>query len=65
MFVAAAMGQLGRVEDATPYLEEMMEYWGRPAEEIRSELIQRHALSQDLVDHLIEGLVKAGLKRVS
>ncbi|UCF37684.1 MAG: protein kinase [Acidobacteriota bacterium] len=62
LFVAASLGQLGRVEDARPYLEEMMQYWGRPAEEIRSELIQRHALSQGLVNHLMDGLVKAGLE---
>jgi hypothetical protein len=62
LFIAASLGQLGRLEDAKPYLEEMMEYWARPAEGLRSELIERHALSQGLTDHLIEGLVKAGLE---
>ncbi len=64
LFVAAALGQLGRSDDAAPHLEEMLEYWGRPAAELRVELIQRHALSQGLTDHLIEGLAKAGLEGV-
>jgi adenylate cyclase len=62
MFVAATLGQMGRKEEAAPYLEEMIEYWGRPASEIREELIKRHALSQGLTDHLMEGLGKAGLE---
>ena len=62
LFVAATLGQLGRKEEVAPHLEEMLEYWGRPASELRGQLIQRHALSQDLADHLMEGLVKAGLK---
>jgi len=64
LFIAAALGQLGRAEDAAPYLEQMLEYWGRPAAELRMELIQRHALSQGLTDHLIDGLAKAGLEGV-
>ena len=64
LFMAAALGQLGRAEDAAPYLEEMLKFWGRPATELRMELIQRHALSQGLTDHLIEGLAKAGLEGV-
>jgi TolB-like protein/tRNA A-37 threonylcarbamoyl transferase component Bud32/cytochrome c-type biogenesis protein CcmH/NrfG len=65
LFLAVALGQLGRPDDAAPHLEEMLEYWGRPATELRMELIQRHALSEDLTDHLIEGLVKAGLEGVT
>ena len=62
LFVAATLGQLGRKEEAAPHLEEMIEYWGRPASEIREELILRHALSEGLTDHLMKGLEKAGLK---
>ena len=62
LFVAATLGQLGRKEEAAPHLGEMLEYWGRPASEIRAELIQRHALSQGLTDHLMRGLEKAGLR---
>jgi serine/threonine protein kinase/lipoprotein NlpI len=62
MFVAAALGQLGRGENAAPHLEEMLKYWGRPPSELRMELIRRHALSEGLTDHLIEGLAKAGLE---
>jgi len=65
LFMAAALGQLGRVEDAAPHLEEMLEYWGRPPSELRTELIKRHALSQGLTDHLLEGLAKAGLEGVA
>ena len=32
------------------------------ATELRTELMQRHALSQGLTDHLMEGLGKAGLE---
>jgi serine/threonine protein kinase/lipoprotein NlpI len=64
LFMAATLGQLGRTEDAAPYLDEMLEYWRRPPSELRVELIQRHALSQGLTDHLIEGLLKAGLEGV-
>ena len=56
------LGQLGRTDDARPYLEEMLEYWRRPSSELRMELIRRHALSQGLTDHLMEGLAKAGLE---
>ena len=65
LFMAAALGQLGRLDDASPHLEEMLEYWGRPASEVRMELIERHALSQGLTDHLIEGRAKAGLEGVA
>jgi serine/threonine protein kinase/cytochrome c-type biogenesis protein CcmH/NrfG len=65
MFMAATLAQLGRNDDAAPYLEEMLEYWGRPISELRRELIKRHALSPGLTDHLIEGLSKAGLERLA
>ncbi|MBD3869288.1 MAG: hypothetical protein IFK94_14300, partial [Acidobacteria bacterium] len=65
LFMAAALGQLGRSEEAAPYLDEMLEYWGRPADEIGIELIQRHALSPALADHLVDGLTKAGLEGAS
>jgi serine/threonine protein kinase/tetratricopeptide (TPR) repeat protein len=65
LFIAATLGQLGRVEDAAPHLEEMLEDWGRPPSELRLELIQRHALSQGLTDHLLDGLAKAGLEGVA
>ena len=65
MFVAASYGQLGRAQEAAPYLEEMMTYWARPAEDLRTELIQRHAIAPAMVDHLLDGLAKAGLEGVS
>jgi serine/threonine protein kinase/tetratricopeptide (TPR) repeat protein len=65
LFIAAALGQLGRTDDATPHLEEMLEYWRRPPSELRMELIRRHALSEGLTDHLMEGLAKAGLEGVA
>jgi hypothetical protein len=65
LFIAAALGQLGRTDDAAPHLEEMLEYWRRPPSELRMELIRRHALSQGLTDHLVEGLTKAGLEGVA
>ena len=64
LFMAAALGQLGRTDDAAAYLDEMLEYWGRPPSELRLELIRRHALSEGLTDHLMEGLEKAGLEGV-
>ena len=39
--------------------------WLRPVGELRRELIERHALSPALTDHLIEGLAKAGLEGVA
>lgn len=60
MFVAATLGQLGRKDEAAPYVDEMLEYWGRPASDLRAELITRHALSEGLTDHLLDGLGRAG-----
>ena len=64
MFIAAACGQLGRRKDAAPALDDLHEWWGRPVGELRQELIERHALTPALVDHLMEGLAKAGLEGV-
>jgi hypothetical protein len=60
LFVAAALGQLDRSADARPYLEEIRLLWGRPSAELRNELIERHAYEPALVDHLLDGLQKAG-----
>jgi non-specific serine/threonine protein kinase len=65
MFLAAAYGQLGRTAEAAPVLEKLLEQWGRPAGDLRQELIQRHAYAPALADHLMEGLAKAGLEGVS
>ena len=61
LFLAAAYGQLGRVRDAGPALEELQRRWTLPVSELRTELIERHAHSEGLTDHLLEGLTKAGL----
>jgi tetratricopeptide (TPR) repeat protein len=62
LFIAATLGQLGRQGEAAPHLEEMLKSWQRPAAEIPQELVERHALSQGLTDHLMEGLRLAGLE---
>jgi serine/threonine protein kinase/Tfp pilus assembly protein PilF len=64
MFIAASYGQLGRREDAVPALDDLRERWGRPVGELREEMVARHALVPALVDHLMEGLEKAGLEGV-
>jgi adenylate cyclase len=65
LFLAAAYGQLGRPEDAGPALEELRRIWTLPVSELRAELIERHAHSAGLTDHLLEGLTKAGLDLTS
>jgi serine/threonine protein kinase len=60
LFLAAAYGQLGRVEDAQPALEELGRLWTLPFGELRSELIERHAHAPGLTDHLLDGLIKSG-----
>jgi len=62
LYLAATYGQLGRPEDAGPELDEMLALWARPVGELRGELIERHAMSAPLTDHLLEGLTKAGLE---
>jgi non-specific serine/threonine protein kinase len=64
LFVAAACGQLGRPADAGPALDELRALWSRPIGELRLEMIERHALTPALTDHLMEGLAKAGLEGV-
>jgi non-specific serine/threonine protein kinase len=65
LFLAAAYGQLDRPDDARRALEELRALWPRPVGDIRLELIQRHAFSSELTDHLMEGLAKAGLEGVA
>ncbi|MEN8005719.1 MAG: protein kinase [Candidatus Krumholzibacteriota bacterium] len=62
LYLAATYGQLGRSGDAGPALDEMLTLWARPVGEIRGELIERHAMTVALTDHLMEGLEMAGLK---
>jgi len=62
LFLAATYGQLGRIDEARPVLEKLLELWARPTGEIRHELIERHALAPHIADRLIEGLAKAGLE---
>ena len=62
LFVAAVYGQLGRSDDAGRELEKFRKLWPRPVEELRRELIARHAFTPALTDHLLEGLAKAGLE---
>ena len=65
MFLAAAYGQLGRLDDAKRALSEMRARWLGPADGIRQESIQRNGLAPELIDHLLEGLRKAGMEEKS
>jgi TolB-like protein/Tfp pilus assembly protein PilF len=65
MFVAATYGQLDQPGHARQSLEELRALWPRPDGDLRQELIERHALSPSLADHLVDGLEKAGLKPTS
>ncbi len=65
LFLAATYGQLGRPADAGPALEELRRLFKLPVSELRAELIERHAQSPGLTDHLLEGLTKAGLDLTS
>ena len=72
LFLAATLGQLGRVDDAAPALEELRFRWselgkktgfeGLEIDDVRQELLVRHAFTESLTDQLIEGLAKAGLR---
>jgi tetratricopeptide (TPR) repeat protein len=72
LFLAATLGQLGRSEEAAPVLDEFRAQWDELCKQVgcegldigmvRRELIERHAISESIVDRLLEGLVKAGLK---
>ncbi|MBD3853870.1 MAG: hypothetical protein IFJ96_03740 [Acidobacteria bacterium] len=65
LFVAATYGQLGHPDNAEQSLDELRALWPRPVGDLRQELIERHALSPALTDHLLEGLAKAGLEGVA
>ena len=65
LFVAASYGQLGRADEAAPALAELEALWSMPAEDLRPELIERHAIAPELTDRLLEGLAKAGLEGLS
>ncbi len=72
VFLAATLGQLGRVDEAAPVLELLRTRWLELCEQIgcdaldtellRRELVERHAFSEPFTDKLIEGLDKAGLR---
>jgi TolB-like protein len=61
LFLAATYGQLGRIEEARPALDELRTLWTRPMDEIRLELIERHAFSPEITDRILEGAAMAGL----
>ena len=65
LFLAASYGQLGRADEAAPALAELETLWTLPIGNLRSELIERHAIAPELTDQLLEGLAKAGLKGLS
>ena len=62
MILAAAYGQLGRLDEAKRALSEMRARWSGPAYGIRQDLIQRNGFAPELTEHLMEGLQKAGLE---
>jgi adenylate cyclase len=61
LFLAATYGQLGRVEETRPVIEDLRRLFPLPLGELRSEMIERHAHSPGLTDHLLEGLSKCGV----
>jgi TolB-like protein len=71
VFLAATLGQLGRVDEAAPALEELRELLGvlcakvgcdaRDMDMLRQELVERWVVAEPIADKLIEGLKKAGL----
>jgi TolB-like protein/Flp pilus assembly protein TadD len=72
VFLAATLGQLGRIDEASAALDELRELWGMLCAQIgcdgldidmlRQELVERWAVAEPLADKLIEGLRKAGLQ---
>jgi len=62
LFLAAAYGQLGRLDEAKRALTELQT--GRPwsADSIRQDMTQRNGCEPELVDRLLEGLGKAGFE---
>ena len=59
LFTAAALGQLGRLDQAAAALKTMFDL--KPDCSPRNELTKWNAAPEDL-DHLMEGLTKAGLQ---
>ena len=72
LFLAATLGQLGRVDEAASALDELRFLWGELGKQagfegldigmLRRELLERQAFTEPFTDQLIEGLEKAGLK---
>jgi tetratricopeptide (TPR) repeat protein len=62
LFLAAAYGQLGRLDPAQRALTELTAQWTGPAGGIREDLLERQGLAPELVDHLMKGLRKAGFE---
>jgi tetratricopeptide (TPR) repeat protein len=60
LFLAAAYGQLGRLEEAERPLAQMIAALPVTAGEMRRDLNQRNGYEPELVEHLMEGLRKAG-----
>ncbi len=60
LFLAAAYAQLGRLDEADRALSRMQADWTGPAGGIRKDLLERQGFAPELVDHLMEGLRKAG-----
>ena len=72
LFLAATLGQLGRIDEAAPAVKELRYRWselnkktgfeGLDIEDVRRELLERHAFTESFTDQLIEGLARAGLE---
>jgi TolB-like protein/tRNA A-37 threonylcarbamoyl transferase component Bud32/Flp pilus assembly protein TadD len=72
LVLAATLGQLGRVDEAAPALDEFRTLWDKLCEQagcdgldidaLRRELTERWVFSEPFTEQLIEGLEKAGLK---
>jgi hypothetical protein len=60
MLRTACLGQLGRKQDAHKELADLKAL--RQDIETRRDLIGRYVKEEDLVQHIVEGLRKAGLK---
>ena len=64
MLRAACLGQLERKEDAKPQIAHLLELKPDFKEKARM-LIQRYVKEDPLVEHIIEGLQKAGLETIN
>jgi len=60
MYIAATYGQLGRPDDAAREIDELRKRWPGTLDELRRELLERHAMLPGVTDHLLDGLRKAG-----